>query len=174
MSDAALSERRPAALENSTPAKATDKPPPAWKPPTPAKLGEAGAPMWNPVAPPRPWNPLPPAWKVPTPAKLGEAGVPMWNPVAPPKPAETAAGMETSAANKTRRGWRADMGNSGAVKLMEMITEPGRLWNSAVGKTGGNCRGAVAEIGRGGNAAGAKGRRAASAPAGVRLDAACA
>ena len=96
----------------------------------------------------------------------------MWTPVAPPSPwkpppAEAEAGRDR----------RADVGNSGAVKVMKIAAAKAAV-ESAAGKTGGDGRGAGAEIRRGGNAAGAKAmqawrrRRTAGAPTGGRLGAA--
>ena len=101
----------------------------------------------------------------------------------PTKPMEAAAGMETSnvrktwggrradvdscgpakpmqtaAASKAGRDRRADVGNSGAVKLMKIAAAKAAV-ESAAGKTGGDGRGAGAEIRRGGSAARAQAPR---------------
>ena len=87
-----------------------------------------------------------------------------------------------AAASKAGRDRRAEVGNSGAVKVMKIAAAKAAV-ESAAGKTGGDGRGAGAEIRRGGNAAcakamqawaadGAEGRRAAGTPTGVRLGAA--
>src|SRR5271167_4787203 len=77
----------------------------------------------------------------------------------PAKPLEAAAGMETSDVRKTWGCGRADVGNSGAVKVMKIAAAKAAV-ESAAGKTGGDGRGAGAEIRRGGNAAGAKAMQA--------------
>ena len=67
--------------------------------------------------------------------------------------------MEPAAASKAGRDRRADVGNSGAVKVMKIAAAKAAA-ESAAGKTGGDGRGAGAEIRRGGNAAGAKAMQA--------------
>ena len=62
-----------------------------------------------------------------------------------------AAGMEGPYAGKTRGDRRADVGSSGAVKLMKIAAA-----KAAAGKTRGDGRGAGVETGRRMNAAGAK------------------
>jgi hypothetical protein len=64
--------------------------------------------------------------------------------------------LQTAAAGKTWGGGRADVGNSGgAVKVMKIAAAKAAV-ESAAGKTGGDGRGAGAEIRRGANAGGAK------------------
>ena len=88
----------------------------------------------------------------------------------PPKPVQTTARsktcwradvdsrgpakpMKTSAASKAGRDGRPDVGNSRAAKVMKIAAAKAAV-ESAAGKTGGDGRGAGAEIRRGGNAAG--------------------
>ena len=68
---------------------------------------------------------------------------------------DRASGMEASGARKVRGNGRADMGNSGAMKLVK-IAAAGAALESAAGKTGGDGRGAGVEIGRDADAPGAK------------------
>ena len=108
------------------------------------------------------------------------------DPCSPAKPRDAAAGMETpdarktwggrradvdacgpaksmqTAASKAGRDRRADAGNSGAVKVMKIAAAKAAV-KSAAGKSGGDGRGAGAEIRRGGNAAGANAMRARGA-----------
>ncbi len=66
-----------------------------------------------------------------------------------------AAGMEGPYAGKTWGDRRADVGNSGAVKLMKIAAAKAAV-EAAAGKTRGDGRGAGVETGRRMNAAGAK------------------
>ena len=84
--------------------------------------------------------------------ETGEAGAPMWT----PGPRQAHA---NPAASKAWRGRRADVGNSGAVKLMKIAAAKAAV-ESAAGKTGGDGRGAGAETRRGANAASAKATQA--------------
>ena len=113
-----------------------------WAPPAAAKPMEAAAGMESPNAR-KTWG-------------GGRADV---DSCGPAKPMQTAAGLETPDARKTWGGGRADVGNSGAVKLMKIAAAKAAV-ESAAGKTGGDGRGAGAEIRRGGNAAGAKATKA--------------
>src|ERR1700735_1769137 len=61
--------------------------------------------------------------------------------------------MQTAADSTDGRDRRADVGKSGAVKLMKIAAAKAAV-ESAAGKPGGDGRGAGAEIRRGGNAAG--------------------
>jgi hypothetical protein len=66
---------------------------------------------------------------------------------------------QTTAASKVGRDRRPDVGNSGAVKLVKIAAAKAAV-ESAAGKPAGDGRGAGAEIRRGGNAAGAKAMQA--------------
>jgi hypothetical protein len=71
---------------------------------------------------------------------------------------DSAKPMQTAAASKAGRGRRADVGNSGAVKVMKIPAAKAAV-ESAGGKTRGDGRGAGAEIRRGGSAARAQAPR---------------
>jgi hypothetical protein len=71
--------------------------------------------------------------------------------------------MQTAAASKAGRDRRADVGNSGAVKLRKIAAAKAAV-ESAPGKPGEDGRGADAEIRRNANPASAK---AAGRPAGI-------
>jgi hypothetical protein len=69
--------------------------------------------------------------------------------------------MQSTASSEAGRDRRADVGKSGAVKLMKIAAAKAAV-ESAAGKTGGHGRGAGVEIRRNANPASAKaaGRRA--------------
>jgi hypothetical protein len=166
MPDAALSECRPAALEN---------PAPSMK----AAAGKTRGGEPANVGPSRTAKPMEAAPSMKAARKTWGGRRADMDACGPAKPMEAAA-METSDARKTWGGrradvdscgpakpmaaadagktWgrrRADVGNSDAVKVMKIAAAKGSV-ESAVGKTGGDGRGARAEIRRSGNAAGAK------------------
>jgi hypothetical protein len=116
MSDAALSERRAAALESSAHSKAMK--------PAASMEGPYAGKTWGDRR-----------------ADVDSCG--------PAKP------VQTTAPSKTWRHWRADMGNSDAVKLMKIAAAKAAV-EAAAGKTRGDGRGAGVETGRRMNAAGAK------------------
>ena len=145
MSDAALSERRAAALESSGPSDAM-KPSAskAWQdwradvgPSAAAKSMEAAAGMESPDAG-KTWGGRR--------ADVDSCG--------PAKP------MQSAAPTKTGRDKSADVGNSGAVKLMKIAAAKAAV-ESAAGKSGGDGHGAGVETRRRMNAGCAKaaGRR---------------
>jgi hypothetical protein len=139
MSDAALSERRAAALEDSAPSDAMK---PAASKTWRSRRADVSSPY--PAA----------GMESPHTRKTWGRRRADVDSCGPAKPMEAAAGMETSDARKIWGGRRADVGSSGAVKVMETAAAKAAV-ESAAGKSGGDGRGAGVEIRRGGNAAGA-------------------
>ena len=132
MSDAALSEPRAAALESSGPSDAmkpsASKAWQGWRadvgPSAAAKSMEAAAAMETSGA-----------------RKTRGGGRVDVDPCGPAKP------MQSTATSKAGRDRRADVGNSGAVKVMKIAAAKAAV-ESAAGKPGGDGRGAGAETGR--------------------------
>jgi hypothetical protein len=164
MSDAALSERRPAALESSAPSNAmkpaASKPWRGWRADVWGSHPAAGMETtdarktWrgrradvDSCGPAKPMQTAA-AMETSDARKTWGGGHADVDPCGPAKP------MQTAAASKAGRDRRADVGNSGAVKVMKIATAKAAM-ESAAGKPGGDGRGAGAEIRRGGNAAGA-------------------
>jgi hypothetical protein len=171
MSDAALSEPRAAALESSGPSDAmkpsASKAWQGWRadvgPSAAAKSMEAAAGMESPNAR-KTWGGRRADMDSCSPAKPMEAAAAMEtsdarktrgggrvdvDPCGPAKP------MQSAAASKAGRDRRADLGNSGAVKVMKIAAAKAPV-ESAAGKPGGDGRGAGAETGRHMNAGCAK------------------
>lgn len=126
MSDAALSERPAAAVEDSGPSDpmkpAASK---AWR----GGRADVGS------SQPAPGMESPDASKA---WRSGRADV---------RSSDRAAGMEASGARKARGNGRADMGNSDAMKLVKIAAAEAAV-EPAAGKTGGDGRRAGVEVGR--------------------------
>ena len=138
MSDAAQSHRRAAAVENPAPSKAVK-----------AAAGKTWRSRRADVDPSGVAKPV----EIPDAHKTWGGRRADVDSCGPAKP------IQTAAASKAGRDRRANVGNSGAVKLMKIAAAKAAV-ESAAGKTGGDGRGAGAEIRRGGNAAGAKAMQA--------------
>ena len=157
MSDAALPERRAAALEDSAPSNPMK--------PAGSKTGRGGRADVGSTEPAA-------GMESPDASKTWGGRRADMESCSPAKPMQAAAGMETSDARKTwggrrtdvdasgsakpmqtadaskaGRDRRADVGNSGAVKVMKIAAAKAAV-ESAAGKPGGDGRGASVEIGR--------------------------